>query len=81
MEQAGGRLDILCVAKRERRMCFGGSAKRLGRRQQSKMGRESLAVFFSVPILVSSEHTYLREGPIGVKKLDTHFESVGYVNY
>lgn len=39
MEQAGGRLDILCEAKRERRMCLGGNTKRLGRRQQSKKGR------------------------------------------
>jgi hypothetical protein len=66
MEQAGGSPDILCLAMSKRRMCLGNDTKRLGRRQQSKKGKKSLTVFFSVFILVASEHTYLRKSPIGV---------------
>jgi hypothetical protein len=71
MEQAEGRSDILCVARSKGRMCSGNDTKRLGRRQQSKKGRKSLTVFFSVFILVSSSTHTSEKAPLGLRSL-TH---------
>jgi hypothetical protein len=50
-------------------MCSGNNAKRLGRRQQSKKGREPLTVFCSVFILIPvSTHTS-EKAPLGFRSL------------